>query len=121
MNAKQGWRDDIRIAKGGIAGAEPNDSWFGLLNKRGSAMDQVLTALEVAGEIDEQRRLHLDAPLPIPGPSRVRVIILVPEQTDLDEREWLGAAGKSSAFDFLKEPAEDIYSLQDGKPFRDPP
>lgn len=83
-------------------------------------MDQVLTAIEVAGEIDEQRRLHLDAPLPVSGPSRVRVIILVPEQADLGEGEWLRAAARGSAFDFLKEPAEDIYSIQDGKPFRDP-
>ncbi len=82
-------------------------------------MGQVSTAIEVAGEIDEQRRLHLDAPLPVAGPSRVRVIILVPEQTDISEGEWLRAAAKSSAFDFLEEPEEDIYSLNDGKPFRD--
>ena len=82
-------------------------------------MDQVSTAIEVAGEIDEQRQLHLDAPLPVAGPSRVRVIILVPGQPEINEGEWLQAAAKSPAFDFLKEPEEDIYSLNDGKPFRD--
>ena len=40
-------------------------------------MGATLKALEVRGTIDEQRRLHLDAPLPIVGPSRVRVIILI--------------------------------------------
>lgn len=40
-----------------------------------------LKALEVVGTIDEQRRLQLDEPLPIVGPSRVRVIILIPEET----------------------------------------
>jgi hypothetical protein len=80
-------------------------------------MEAVLKAIEAAGEIDEQRQLHLDAPLPVAGPSRVRVIILIPEQTDIDEREWLRAAATNPAFDFLKEPEEDIYTLADGKPF----
>jgi hypothetical protein len=82
-------------------------------------MEVVLKAIEVAGEIDEQRQLHLDAPLPVAGSSRARVITLIPEQTDLDEREWLRAATTNPAFDFLKEPEEDIYTLADGEPFHD--
>lgn len=84
-------------------------------------MDSILKAIEVTGEIDEQRQLHLDAPLPIIGPSRVRVIILVTEQVeaDIDEKEWLRAAANNPAFDFLKDPEEDIYTLDDGEPFRD--
>lgn len=39
--------------------------------------------------------------------------------TDMDEKEWLRAAGQNPAFDFLKDPAEDRYTLRDGKPFRD--
>lgn len=34
-----------------------------------------------------------------------------------EESEWLRAAVINSAFDFLKEPEEDIYTLADGKPF----
>jgi hypothetical protein len=79
----------------------------------------VLKALELTGTIDEQRRLHLDQPLPIVGPSQVRVIILIPEETDLVEREWLRAAAMNPAFDFLKEPEEDIYTMAHGKPFND--
>jgi len=30
--------------------------------------------------------------------------------------EWLEAISRNPAFDFLKDPAEDIYSLKDGKP-----
>ena len=82
-------------------------------------MESVLKAFEVAGTIDEKRQLHLDAPLPIAGPSRVRVIILIPEETDIDEKEWLRMAASNPAFDFLKEPEEDIYTLADGKPFHD--
>jgi hypothetical protein len=78
-----------------------------------------LKALEVVGTIDEQRRLQLDEALPIVGPSRVGVIILIPEETDLDKQEWLQAAAINPAFDFLKELEEDIYTLADGKPFHD--
>jgi hypothetical protein len=78
-----------------------------------------LKAIEVGGTIDEQRRLQLDEPLPIVGPSRVRVIILISDETDIDEKEWLQAAASNPAFDFLKEPEEDIYTLTDGKPFYD--
>jgi hypothetical protein len=82
-------------------------------------MKLVSKAIEVAGEIDAQRQLHLDAPLPVAGPSRVRVIILVPEDTEIDEAEWLRSAAKNPAFDFLRDPEEDFYSLTDGKPFHD--
>jgi hypothetical protein len=74
-------------------------------------------AIEVNGTVDRERQLHLDEPLPIDGPSRVRVIVLVPEAEDVDEREWLRSAVANPAFDFLKEPEEDIYSLTDGQPF----
>lgn len=82
-------------------------------------MDGVLRALEVAGTVDEHHQLHLDTPLPIAGPSRVRVIVLLADDTEVDEREWLHLAGKNPAFDFLREPKEDIYTLDDGEPFRD--
>jgi hypothetical protein len=82
-------------------------------------MEIALKAFEVAGTIDEQRQLHLDAPLPIAGPSRVRVIVLIPEEADAEEKEWYRVAASNPAFDFLKEPKEDIYTLADGKPFHD--
>lgn len=74
-------------------------------------------AIELTGVIDDKRQLHLDEPLPIVGPSRVRVIILVPEESDISEGEWLRFAASNPAFDFLKDPAEDIYTLEDGEPF----
>jgi hypothetical protein len=40
-------------------------------------------------------------------------------EEEIDEQEWLKAAASSSAFDFLKDPKEDIYTLADGKPFHD--
>jgi hypothetical protein len=79
----------------------------------------MMKAIETTGIVDERHQLVLDEPLPIVGPSRVRVIILVPEGADIQEKDWLRSAAANEAFDFLKEPEEDIYTLTDGKPFRD--
>ncbi len=78
-----------------------------------------MKAVEVTGKVDEQGRLHLDAPLTEVGPGRVRVILLIPEDSDIEEREWLKAAASNPAFDFLSSPEEDIYTLADGKPLHD--
>ena len=77
-------------------------------------------ALEVTGTIDAQRQIILDEPLPIEVPTRVRVLITLLEDEDIKEKEWLLAAAGDPAFDFLKDPEEDIYTLADGRPFRDP-
>ncbi|HOU12085.1 MAG TPA: hypothetical protein PKZ84_03140 [Anaerolineae bacterium] len=34
---------------------------------------------------------------------------------EIDEVEWLYAAAHNPAFDFLRDPEEDIYTLADGK------
>jgi hypothetical protein len=78
-----------------------------------------LRAIEVTGTIDEHRQLQLDQPLPVSGPGRVRVIILIPEEVDIGEEDWLRAAANNPALAFLGEPEEDIYTLTDGKPIRD--
>ena len=82
-------------------------------------MKSILRAIEVEGEVDESRHLHVEAPLPVEGPARVRVIILIPEQGEIDDADWLRAAAASPAFDFLRDAAEDIYTSDDGKPFID--
>lgn len=79
----------------------------------------MMKAIEMTGMIDAQCRLHLDEPLPPGGPRCVRIIILMPEETEISEQEWLRAAAVNPAFDFLQDPAEDIYTLEDGKPFDD--
>jgi hypothetical protein len=78
-----------------------------------------MTALEMTGTIDEHQQLRLDGELPFLGPARVRVIVLYPSSDEWDESEWLRAAAYNPAFDFLKDSEEDIYSLDDGKPFHD--
>lgn len=82
-------------------------------------METTMTAVEMTGRIDEQHQLQLDGPLPVSGPRRVRVIVLYPVDDEWDETDWLKAAARNPAFQFLKDPEEDIYSLTDGEPFSD--
>ncbi|MGD2089541.1 MAG: hypothetical protein PVH61_25425 [Candidatus Aminicenantes bacterium] len=74
-------------------------------------------AIETTGTVDAHHHLLLDEALPISGPKKVRVIILFLEEDHIDESEWLQAASVNPSFDFLKNPEEDIYSMNDGKPF----
>ena len=82
-------------------------------------MEIIEKVIETTATINSNRQLVLDEQLPIVGPTKVRVIILLPEDVDIDEKEWLRSASVNPAFDFLKESEEDIYTLADGKPFHD--
>lgn len=81
-------------------------------------MDITMRAVEVTGSIDEQGQLHLDKPLAKMGQGRVRVLLLF-DEGDLPEKDWLKAAASNPAFEFLQDSAEDVYTIADGKPFRD--
>jgi hypothetical protein len=72
-----------------------------------------LRAIETTGVVETQQQLKLDIPLPAAVSSRVRIIVLFPEEAyqEPSEVEWLYATATNPAFDFLKEPTEDIYSL----------
>ena len=48
--------------------------------------------------------------------EKVKLIILVDEDDENEEKVWLDAVSKNPAFDFLKELGEDIYTAADGKP-----
>lgn len=80
-------------------------------------MQTKMTAVELTGTIDEHNQLHLDDKLPITGPKRVRVIVLTTVDEEISEDEWLKAASRNPGFQFLHDAAEDIYTIDDGKPF----
>jgi hypothetical protein len=83
-------------------------------------MEVPMTAIEMTGTVDENHQLQLDGTLPITGPKRVRVIVLSPlteNPDDLSEIEWLRASLTNPAFEYLRDPEEDIYTIDDGKPF----
>ena len=83
-------------------------------------MEVPMTAIEMTGTVDENHQLKLDGVLPFAGPKRVRVIVLssLTEITeDWGETEWLKASLNNPAFEYLRDPEEDIYTISDGKPF----
>lgn len=82
-------------------------------------MDTTLTAIELQGTVNEKCQLELDSLIPIPGPKRVRVIVLYSMDGESEDDEWIHAAAENPAFEYLHDPEEDIYSLADGKPFND--
>ena len=93
----------------------------GILDENSEAVlvETPLIAIETNGTIDENHQLSLDQTLPITGPKRVRVIVLYSPNDEIVDAEWLYAASRNPAFEFLKEPEEDIYTLKDGTPFHD--
>jgi hypothetical protein len=81
-------------------------------------MEIPMTAIEMTGMVDENHQLQLDGKLPFAGPKRVRVIVLSPltEIADeLNDVEWLKASQNNPAFEYLRDPEEDIYTIKDGK------
>ena len=83
-------------------------------------MENPMTAIEMTGMVDENHQLQLDGILPFAGPKRVRVIVLSPLTEIADELsdvEWLKASLNNPAFEYLRDPEEDIYTIKDGKPF----
>lgn len=75
-----------------------------------------MRAVEATGKIDSEGFLKLEKPLALKN-RKVKVIILVQDEDVLDSALWLEAAAANPAFDFLNDEAEDIYTLEDGKPF----
>lgn len=66
-------------------------------------------------------RIVLDEPFDLPTHAALMVTVLpaVSESDSDTEEVWLRATATSDAFAFLSDPAEDIYTLNDGEPFRD--
>ena len=81
-------------------------------------MLNTLKAIETTGTVNK-KQIVLDAPFPVPDIHHARIIVLLNQEPDINEQQWLKSAAHNPVFDFLKEPEEDIYNLTDGKPFHD--
>lgn len=77
-------------------------------------MSQVLNENEVYYVFDEQEEVsyNFDATQVVPS-----LYVKFPQhEQDNEETNLAVLASQSKAFDFLNDPAEDIYNLNDGKP-----
>lgn len=79
-------------------------------------MEASLRAIETHGRVVDARHIETDADLPVGRLGRV-VVLLAPAEEDVSERDWLAAAVHNSAFAFLADELEGIYSEADGEPF----
>ena len=75
-------------------------------------------SIEIPGRINGEGHLELEASFDVKEKD-VKVIILFDEGEDEYESEWSKAVSSNPAFDFLKDKAEDIYTVKDGTPFHD--
>ncbi len=75
-----------------------------------------MKAIETTGHIDKDGHLNVQQKLDALR-GLVRVIVLFPEDDKIKESDWQKSAKANSAFDFLNDAAEDIYTLTDGKPY----
>ena len=46
-----------------------------------------------------------------------KIVVLIKDD-EISEKGWLSLAMTGKAFDFLNDPAEDIYSMEDGIPYK---
>jgi hypothetical protein len=73
-----------------------------------------MKALEFHTLIDSARRLELELPPDTPC-GQARVLVLLPEETDAEERSWSALIAQEWAAE-LSDPREDVYTLADGEP-----
>jgi hypothetical protein len=74
-------------------------------------------AIELLGDIDDQRKLRADVPDGVPA-GQVRVIILFPDEDEAGAR-WAEGVAREWAED-LTDPRQDIYTWEDGQPVNAP-
>lgn len=79
----------------------------------------MIQAVETSGHVDSNGFLQIETPVPLKE-GDVKVIIMYAENEELEEEQlWTRSVSNNPAFDFLKDPREDIYSVNDGKPLDD--
>lgn len=84
-----------------------------------NAVDEVGTIWIVCPQCGQATGVSDDFPRGlVVRPARPPQEAAAPEE-DIVESEWLHAAARNPAFDELGRAEEEIYSLEDGKPFRD--
>jgi hypothetical protein len=71
-----------------------------------------MKTIELIGHVDERHQLHVELPVDVkPGPVKVTVQPV----TEDEEGDWRALINQSWAKDW-RDPREDIYTLEDGKP-----
>ena len=78
-----------------------------------------MKAIEVTGSVNEEGYVAFDQPIANAKPLRFRGILLLPDSIDSQHQEWSPSAISASVRDWLNDPEEDLYTLEDGEPIDD--
>ena len=73
---------------------------------------------EIEGIIDKDHHLVISKELPVMGPKKVKVIVLVEDDNLGEGTDFLRAVQDGGSFDFWNDPEEDLYTLEDGRAVR---
>ena len=81
-----------------------------------------MKTIETTGIINDSNIIKINENISVKYLNKsVRLFILLQDNEkdtdDIDEQLWLKSVSKNSAFDFLHDEDENIYSITDGKPF----
>jgi hypothetical protein len=81
-------------------------------------LNALTKAIRTTGRVNKSKGLVITE-LPLDEDTPVEIIIIPGVQAgdDISEEEWMRGLASNPVFDFLKDPAEDIYSFEDGTPY----
>lgn len=87
---------------------------------RGYKMSVEANKIELTGHVDKNGHLKFEADVPFEQ-GDVKIIVFPSTKTEETEDDipvdaLLQVAQAGGAFDFLNDPEEDIYTMEDGKP-----
>jgi hypothetical protein len=79
-----------------------------------------MSVIEINSKTDSRGLLRFNYNLKKSN-RRVKILIMVDDnkKTSDEEALWMQSIATNPAFDFLNDPAEDIYSITDGEPIDD--
>jgi hypothetical protein len=77
-----------------------------------------MKTIELIANVDEQHRLSVEVPADV-KPGRIKIVLAVPTEEEEEDGWWQQAISEIWAADW-SDPAEDIYTLEDGKPIDEP-
>lgn len=87
------------------------------------AFQTTFQTIETTATVDENGVLKAALVGVAPGEVRVFVMVAAPQAKEedhmleeIDEKTWHRGIATNPVLDFLKDPAEDIYTLEDGEP-----
>jgi hypothetical protein len=76
-----------------------------------------MKTIETSGTLTKKGIIKLDDDINLKKSRKVKVIILLENDDDIDESEWIKSVSENPAQDILNEEIEHIYAVKDSKAY----